>query len=136
MASIFVAASAIVIACLGLVHLLFTFSGAKLHPRDLSLKDAMMASSPVISRETTMWRAWIGFNASHSFGAMLFGIIYGYLAILHGEFLMQSTFLLAVGFCLLSGYALLGKVYWFSVPFRSILLALFLYGIGLGLHFA
>ena len=28
----------------------------------------MMTVSPVISRETTMWRVWVGFNATHSFG--------------------------------------------------------------------
>ena len=26
-------------------------------------------------------KAWIGFNISHSLGALLFGVIYGYLAV-------------------------------------------------------
>jgi hypothetical protein len=34
-----------------------------------------------------MWKAWIGFNASHSFGLILFGTVYAYLALAHGSFL-------------------------------------------------
>jgi len=135
-ASMLIAASAAVILVLGLVHLLYTFRGSKLHPRDPELEARMMAVSPVISRETTMWRAWIGFNASHACGALLFGTVYGYLAVLHGEFLFQSRFLLALGLLLLLGYAVLGKLYWFSVPLRGIVLAAVLYCAGLLLGLA
>ena len=53
-ASAFVAASATVILFLGLSHLLYTFRGPNLHPRDPDLTARMMTVSPVISRETTM----------------------------------------------------------------------------------
>jgi hypothetical protein len=87
----------------------------------------MSEVSPVITRETTMWKAWVGFNASHSFGAILFGVIYGYLSLVHPQFLFGSEFLLAVGLLLLAGYTFLGKRYWFSIPFRGILASLALY---------
>ena len=116
---------------LGLIHLLYTFYGPKLLPRDRDLKTRMQEVSPVITRETTMWKAWVGFNASHSGGAILFGAVYGYLALAHGAFLFQSTFLLSLGLLMLCGYAFLGKRYWFSVPFRGILLAAVLYVIAL-----
>ena len=74
-----------------------------------------------------MWKAWIGFNASHGYGTVLFGLVYGYLALAHSSFLFQSTFLLLLGLLLLVGYAFLGKVYWFSVPFRGIVLSTALY---------
>ncbi len=74
-----------------------------------------------------MWNAWIGFNASHSFGAILFGLVYGYLALAHSVFLFESTYLLVVGLTLLVGYTLLARRYWFSIPFRGITVALFLY---------
>ena len=80
----------------------------------------MREVSPVISRQTTMWKTWVGFNASHSMGAILFGLIYGYLALFHSALLFQSTFLLSVGFLMLGGLAMLGKMYWFSVPYRGI----------------
>ena len=135
-ASILIAASAAIIFLLGLVHLVYTFYGSKLDPRDTELKAKLMTVSPVISRETTMWRAWIGFNASHSYGAILFGAVYGYLAVLHSAFLFQSWFLLAVGLLLLVGYAVLGKLYWFSIPFRGIVLAAVLYCLGLVFNLA
>ncbi len=112
---------------LGLIHLLYTFYGSKLHPRDAALETRMKEVSPVLTHETTMWKAWIGFNASHSYGAMLFGLVYGYLALEHSLFLFESPFLLLVGLFLLAGYVFLGKVYWFSVPFRGITLSTALY---------
>jgi len=134
MKSAFIAASASIILVLGLVHLLYTFRGTILHPRDLNLTVKMMAVSPVISRETTMWRAWVGFNASHSFCLIFFGAVYGYLAIRHNAFLFSSWFLLALGFVLLLSYALLAKLYWFNAPFRGVVLAAVLYVLGIVLN--
>jgi hypothetical protein len=125
--ALLVAASAAIILLLGLIHLLYTFRGNKLHPRDSALEARLKEISPVISRETTMWKAWIGFNASHSCSAILFGLVYGYLALFHAAFLFASTFLLLLGLALLTGYAFLGKLYWFSVPFRGIVLSTALY---------
>ena len=122
-----VAASAGIIFLLGLAHLVYTFRGSKLHPRDPDLQERMKGVSPVITRETTMWKAWIGFNASHSFGALLFGAVYGYLAIVHSTLLFQSPLLLLMGLALLGGYVFLGKVYWFSVPFRGIVVSTLFY---------
>jgi hypothetical protein len=35
----------------------------------------MKSISPMLTRETTMWKAWIGFNASHSSGITFIGVI-------------------------------------------------------------
>jgi len=118
---------AAIILLLGTVHLIYTFWGPKLRPRDPTLQISMSEISPVITRETTMWKAWIGFNASHSFGAMLFGLVYGYLALLHSTFLFESLFLLGVGLTMLGGLVVLGKRYWFSIPYRGICAALVCY---------
>jgi len=122
-----VAFSAAIILLLGLIHLLYTFRGPKLRPRDAELEARLEQVSPVITRETTMWKAWVGFNASHSYGAIFFGVVYGYLALAHSAFLFQSTTLLAVGALLLAGYTFLGKRYWFSIPLRGIVVALVAY---------
>jgi len=66
-----------------------------------------------------MWRCWVGFNASHSMGLILFGLVFGYLALAHGQLLFQSTFLLVVGLAMLSGVVVLCKVYFFSVPSKA-----------------
>jgi hypothetical protein len=116
---------------LGATHFGYTFWSAKFSPRDCQLEAQLKLVSPVISCETTMWKAWIGFNASHSMGAVLFGAVYGYLAVVHDNFLMRSDFFAFLGLLFLAGYPLLGKLYWFSIPFRCIALAFFLYGLGL-----
>lgn len=128
-----ITASAAIILLLGLVHLLYTFRGRKLHPRDDELEARMKQVTPVLTGKTTMWKAWVGFNASHSFGALLFGLVYGYLALLHSAFLLQSSFLLGLGLLLLAGYVFLGWRYWFSVPFRSSVVATISYVIALAL---
>jgi hypothetical protein len=129
--SVFVAASAAVIFLLGVMHLWYTFRGHNLHPRDPELTSRMMTVSPVITSETTMWRAWIGFNATHSFGLILFGAPFGYLAMRQSAFLFQSWFLLALGFALLLSYAVVAKLYFFTTPFRGVVLATALYFLGI-----
>ena len=76
-----IAASAAIPFLLGTLHLVFTFSGERLFPRDASLIERMKEGSPRISRQTSVWRASFGFHASHSLGAMLFGLIYLYFAV-------------------------------------------------------
>ena len=130
-ASALIAASAAVMSALGALHLWYTFRGNKLHPRDPELRARLEQAPLVLTRQTTMWKAWVGFNASHSYGALLFGAVYGYLALVHGDFLFQSRFLLSLGLLALLAYAFLGKRYWFSVPFRGILLATAFYVVAL-----
>lgn len=116
--------SSSIILALGVVHLAYTFWGHKLTPRDPAVQVAMARVSPVITKETSMWRVWVGCNASHSMGLILFGLIFGYLAMAHAPFLFRSWFLLAVGLTMLSGYFVLGRLYWFNVPFIGISISL------------
>src|ERR1700679_2493592 len=93
--------SASIVLTLGALHFVYTFWGPSLTPRDPALQISMSQSSPVITKETTMWRCWVGFNASHSMGLILFGSVFGYLALAHGRLLFQSPFLLVVGLAML-----------------------------------
>ena len=117
-------ASAGILLVLGVIHLIYTFWGTQLTPRDPALQVTMSQISPVLTRETTMWKAWIGFNASHSMGAILFGLIYSYLGIAHSELLFKSPVLLLIWLVMVGGLAMLGKVYWFSIPFWSTCMSL------------
>jgi hypothetical protein len=128
--SLLFALSAAIIALLGFLHLYYTLASNKFDPRDPDLKERLESVSPVLTGKTTMWKAWIGFNISHSLGAMLFGVIYGYLAVFRLAVLQGSLFLLITGACFLIAYLVLGKVYWFSRPFRGIALAFVLYVTG------
>ena len=130
-----IAVSAAISGLLGCIHLLYTFRGNKLHPRDPALRDAMMAVSLVITRETTVWRATKGFNASHSFGLIFFALVYGHLAGWHAGFLARSDFFLGLGMAMLLAYLALARRYWFSIPFRGIALACVLYAAGVAIAY-
>lgn len=121
---------------LGLIHLVYTFYGPRLLPRDRDLRARMQEVSPVITRETTMWKAWVGFNASHSYSLILFGAVYGYLAVAHSDFLFQSVFLLSLGLILLFGYVFLAQRYFFRIPFWGVLVATVLYALALLVRWA
>jgi len=128
--------SAALVGLLGAAHLLITLRGPKLLPRDPSLKPAMERVSPKITRQTTMWRAWMGFNFSHSMGALLFGLVYGYLALFQGALLFQTVFLQALGLVTLVSYVALARLYWFVTPLIGTSLALLCYLAGMGLAHA
>jgi len=129
-ASVLMLAGAGIILLLGVMHLIFTFRGPKLRPRDPALEAQMRNATLAITPHTDVWRAWIGFNASHSLGALLFGVVYADLALAHPAVLWGSPVLLVSGGALLAAMAWLARRYWFSVPFRGIVLALALYAGG------
>ena len=124
-------ASATVIGVLGSIHMLYTFYGNKLHPRDAATVLAMQQSHPMLTRETTVWKATLGFNASHSLGAMLFALVFGYLAGWQWPMLQASWFLQGLGLMTLLVYWALARRYWFSIPRRGIVLTCALFAAGL-----
>jgi hypothetical protein len=112
-----------IVLALGLLHLWVTFVSSKMAPRDVERLTRMQEASPQITKQTSMWRAYVGFNASHCVGCILFGLIYGYLALLRLEILFESTFLLMVGGGVLFVYGYLSVWYWFREPFNCVRLA-------------
>jgi hypothetical protein len=123
--------SASIIFTLGTAHFAYTFWGTNLTPRDPALQITMSQVSPVITKETTMWRCWVGFNASHSMGLILFGLVFGFLALAHTQLLFQSPFLLVVGLAMLGGLVVLCKIYFFSAPLTGVCISLACYLTGI-----
>jgi hypothetical protein len=80
-----------------------------------------------------MWQCWVGFNASHSMALILFGLVFGFLALAHSQLLFQSSFLLVVGLATLGGFVVLSKVYFFSVPLTGVSISLARYVASLAL---
>jgi hypothetical protein len=119
--------SASIILTLGVLHLVYTFWGTGLTPRDPALEISMSQSSPIITKETTMWRCWVGFNASHSLGLILFGLVFAYLAFAQDKLLFRSPFLLVVGLTMLGSIVVLCKVYFFSAPLTGASISLACY---------
>jgi len=126
-ARILMVISASIIFTLGVIHFVYTFWGPKLMPRDRTLQISMSQVSPVITKETTMWRCWVGFNVSHSMGLILFGLVFGFLAVAHSQLLFHSPFLLVVGLAILGGFVVLCKIYFFSAPLAGVSVSLACY---------
>src|SRR5215813_12702884 len=112
-AKVLMVLSASITFTLGVVHLVYTFWGPQLTPRDPALQISMSQIAPVITKETTMWRCWVGFNASHSMGLILFGLVFGFLALVHENFFFHSPSLLFVGLEMLGVFVVLSKVFFF-----------------------
>lgn len=134
--AILIGASAAIPLLLGSLHLLYTFRGQRLFPRDATLIEHMKADSPRLTDQTSVWRSSVGFHASHSLGAMLFGVIYLYFALGAAPVLFASPFLLGVGFAYVAAMAWLAWRYWFSVPFRGMVASVLLYAAGIAVQLA
>lgn len=124
-----IGACAAIILFLGCVHLAYTFFTHKFSPTEGQLETAMKRVAPRISSETTMWKTWIGMHFSHSIGLILFGLIYGYLAMYRWEVLQSSYFLAGLGLLVLLGYVVLARVFWFKAPLIGVLAATLLYSV-------
>ena len=126
-AKILMLLSASILLTLGTMHLTLTFWGTGLNPTDPTLQTSMRTTSPILTTETTIWRCWTGFNATHSIALILFGLIYGYLALAHSQLLFRSPFLLLVGLATLASLVLLCKLYFFRSPLIWVSTAMLFY---------
>ena len=86
----FLIVGAAIFGVLGFIHLLYTFFTNKFDAFDPVAAKAMRDTSPVLTKETTMWDAWIGFNARHSLGAILVAAFYIPLAFTNMEIIRES----------------------------------------------
>ncbi|MDC1287633.1 hypothetical protein N8198_07095 [Gammaproteobacteria bacterium] len=114
---------AAIFGILGSIHLLYTFFTNKFDAIDPATTKAMRETSPVLTGETTMWNAWIGFNASHSLGAMLVAAFYVPLALINMEIVRESLWFSILPVAIGLSYLSLAKRYWFKIPFIGILIS-------------
>lgn len=122
LALILFAAGGAIFAALGTLHLILTFRGPKLHPHDDAVRTAMQATTMRITRDTTLWNAWIGFNASHSLGAMVFGAFVLLLAF-HGDFLRGAPAFAWLAFVNAAAWLTVAQRYWFRIPRNGLALS-------------
>ena len=108
---------------LGTIHLYYTFFTTKFNPRNKSLLEEMKNTSPELTGETSLWRAWTGFNASHSAGAIFIGLVNALLAIKYFHVVEDSFALSFLTIVTSVFYLWLARRYWFSVPFYGLLIA-------------
>jgi hypothetical protein len=116
-----------VFVLLGLLHALYTFLDIdrprRLVPQDPAVARAMAESNLRLSGTgTTMWRAWVGFNFSHSLGVVLFGTVCIGAGLVLGTIALPAWILFVfVVIALL--YFVMGLLYWFHIPVAGIAVA-------------
>jgi|HubBroStandDraft_2_1064218.scaffolds.fasta_scaffold53446_2 hypothetical protein len=123
LASNLIFAGAALVLAMGTGHLWLTFFSRAFSPRDAELEARMQTAPVFFNKQMLLGKSWTGFNASHSMGPMLFGLIYGYLALIYPVFLLQSHFLMTLGAVTLLFYLFLAWRYWFYLPLMGIALA-------------
>ena len=117
----------LILLVLGSIHLFYTFFTNKFSSKNENLISEMKKSSPVLTNETTIWKAWIGFNASHSSGAIFIGVINLIIATNYFEEFLSNHFYYIFNIITILFYLILAKKYWFKVPFIGILITLICY---------
>ena len=114
---------AAIFGVLGTLHLYYTFFTNKFMTRDRKVAEAMKATSPLLTNRTTMWDTWIGFNGSHSLGAIFIAVFYILLAKRHMEVIPETKSFVLLAVLIGISYLALAIRYWFRVPLIGILLA-------------
>jgi hypothetical protein len=66
-------------------------------------------------------------------GLILFGLIYGYLALAHDQLLFRSPFLLLTGFVMLAGLIVVCRLYFFTAPLIGVSISFVLYAVSAAL---
>ena len=107
-------------ALLGTLHAVYTFldlrDPRRIVPDDPAVITAMQASKIRLTRgESTMWQGWVGFNLSHSLGALMFAAACFIVAACLRRFAFSPWVLLALT-CVSAVYLLLAAQYWFRIP--------------------
>jgi hypothetical protein len=114
-------AGAIPFLLLGILHIVYTFMDdehpRRIVPRDRELTERMRTATLVLTRETTVWRAWIGFNLSHGLGIVVFAGAVTYGAAFHFEAVRRAApELLYAASAIALLYLLMSLRYWFRIP--------------------
>lgn len=124
LAKIFFIAGTVPFIVLGALHWLYTFmdmrKARKLTPRDDVVRIAMEVTPLKLTPRTTMWKAWMGFNHSHSIGAVFFGLIYLILAVQDFPALAANTTLMRLATVVPLIYLWVGVRFWFRTPIIGI----------------
>jgi hypothetical protein len=113
----------VIFLLLGAVHLVYIFFVPKLMPRQATTKRCMEQDELVLTRETTVWRAWVGFNASHSLGALFIGANTLILAVKHLALYTHSPGLQWLTIATSACFVWLAKQYWFRTPLVCLAIA-------------
>lgn len=116
---------------LGAAHAVHTPRGVDerkgLSPADRALPSAMAASPLALTRRTDVWRAWVGFNYSHSLGVVLIGVVVLLIGRDAATYAAQGPAFRPLAIVTSAAYLLLASRYWFRTPIAGCALSLGLF---------
>jgi hypothetical protein len=92
-------------------------------PTDDAVRAAMERARMRIAPQVSIWRAWLGFNLSHSLGLILFGGLLLVLTIDDVQFFEQRAAVRLIPAAVAALYALLGLRFWFWIPATGAIVA-------------
>jgi len=95
-----------------------------LSPRDPALAEAMTRSSPMLTSATDIWRAWVGFNISHSAGAILFALFVLIIGRSAESFNAQAMLVLPLSVVIAASYLWMAVRFWFRIPVIGVAVSL------------
>jgi hypothetical protein len=120
----FFLAGALPFLVLGTIHALVTprsIADEKgLSPSDPAIREAMTRAHLKLTRRLTFWEAWVGFNFSHSLGAVLFGAFVVLIGRSEASFQSQAHVFLPFAVVVAGTYLAIGIRYWFVKPITGI----------------
>jgi hypothetical protein len=120
----FFLAGAVPFLVLGTIHALVTPTSIVdekgLSPSDPAVRDAMTRATLLLTRRLSLWQAWVGFNLSHSLGAVLFGAVVALIGRSPASFQSQAHVFLPLAVAVSACYLVIGLRYWFRKPITGI----------------
>lgn len=116
---------------LGLAHALATplrrDARCGLSPADPALEQAMSEARVRLTGRTDVWLAWVGFNLSHSLGAVCFGATALLIGRSDASYAGQGAVFGPAAIVVAALYLMLAIRYWFRTPIAGCALSLALF---------
>jgi len=85
-------------------------------PRDPAVREAMQQSSLRFHPDFNLWRAWVGFNLTHSLGLIVFAGVSLYVGLFQPGLFAASLPVQAVAVLVAAAYFLVSRKFFFSAP--------------------
>ena len=120
MAQVLVVLGASVFAVLGAAHGLLTLRDltrpVAFTPADETVRFAMQGAKLALNPRANLWKAWLGFNLSHSLGLLVLGAGLLAVAVWHFDAFAGSRVLQGVSLAIAATYLTLSLRFWFWGP--------------------
>jgi hypothetical protein len=105
---------------LGILHGVLTLQDLRdprtFTPPDQNLRQAMQESNIAIHPHTNLWKAWLGFNLSHSLGLVIFGGSFLAIGLCYFQAFAQIFWLQGCALLISTAYLVMSLKFWFAQP--------------------